>query len=475
MAPAPALPFLDSLHGLLDQWSTATLAGAIVWTRALGGDAVATLRARRLADLVRHARLHSPYFRDAWRALPDDPPLASLPVTHKASLMAAFDAWCTDRAITRREVDAFVATRAHIGERFRDRYVVWTSSGTTGTPGIFVQDAMALATYDALVSVPVTSGTARGCDWTAAAAQGGRAALVTADGGHFASIASWRRLAQGRPWLAMRSFPVTLPLRELVAALAAYAPSFLASYPTVLAMLAGEQAAGRLALRPVGLWSGGEVLSRAAQRAIERAFGCPLHNEYGASECLAIGFGCSEGAVHVNADWVILEPVDRDYRPVSAGTLSHTVLVTNLANAVQPIVRYDLGDRVRMLAGPCACGCPLPALHVEGRCDDVLVLHAADGRAVALPPLALATIVEETAHVHRFQIVQAAADALVLRLTAGERAAGDIALRALREYLARQGLARVQVRLAAEEPVASARDGKLRQVVALRGGAPSRE
>ncbi len=470
MAPAHPPSFIDPLRGLFDQWSASTLAGAIVWTRALGREAIATFQARRLVDLVRHARAYSPYFRAAWRELPaGDLPLAALPVTHKAALMEAFDTWCTDSAITRDGIEAFIAGRAHIGDRFRDRYVVWTSSGTTGTPGIFVQDATALAAYDALVGVPLVSGAMPACDWTAAAAQHGRAALVTADCGHFASIASWRRLAHGRPWLDMRSFPVTLPLPALVAALAAYAPAFLASYPTVLAMLAAEQAAGRLALHPVGLWSGGEVLTRGAQRAIEGAFGCPLHNEYGASECLAIGFGCAEGALHVNADWVILEPVDRDGRPTPVGTLSHTVLLTNLANFVQPVIRYDLGDRVRMLAAPCACGSPLPALHVEGRSDDVLSLRATDGSSVTLPPLALTTVVEEAAHVHRFQVVQVARDALSLRLPAGERGAADAALGALRTYLAAQGLAQVRVRLDAAEPVANARDGKLRQVVALKG------
>ena len=48
---------------------------------------------------------------------------------------------------------------------------------------------------------------------------------------------------------------------------------------------------------------------------------------------------------------MILEPVDRDYRPTPPGELSHTVLLTNLANAVQPIIRYDLGDSVRAKAG----------------------------------------------------------------------------------------------------------------------------
>ena len=148
----------------------------------------------------------------------------------------------------------------------------------------------------------------------------------------------------------------------------------------MLALLADEQTAGRLPCSSAALWSGGEGLSPVARTRLEHVFGCPLHNEYGASECLSIGYACREGALHVNADWVILEPVDRDYRPTPVGELSHTVLLTNLANAVQPIIRYDLGDRVRAKVGACACGNPLPAFQLEGRSDDVLTLARARRR-----------------------------------------------------------------------------------------------
>ena len=62
----------------------------------------------------------------------------------------------------------------------------------------------------------------------------------------------------------------------------------------------------------------------------------------------------ARGSMHLNADWVILEPVDRAYRPVPPGVMSHTVLLTNLANRVQPIIRYDLGDSVVIEPDPCA-------------------------------------------------------------------------------------------------------------------------
>ena len=94
------------------------------------------------------------------------------------------------------------------------------------------------------------------------------------------------------------------------------------------------------------LWSGGENLSATAAAEIERTFECPILNEYGASECMSIAFSCGDGWLHVNADWVILEPVDAAHRPVPPGDASATVLLTNLANRVQPVIRYDLGESV---------------------------------------------------------------------------------------------------------------------------------
>jgi len=462
----------DPLRSAFDQWSAAALAAQTLWVRSLGASAIDAARRARLDALLRLARARSPFYRDAWQHLPAGPlALADLPVVNKHALMAQFDRWCTDPAVTREAVDRFVAQRAQIGEFFLGQYLVWTSSGSTGEPGIYVQDRGALAAYDALVSVQLAGPALAGCDWQAVAARGGRAALITADSDHFASIASWRRLAHGKPWLAMKSFSVTQPVPAIVHELNAYRPVFVSSYPTVLSLLAEEQDAGRLHLRPTALWSGGEGLTLPARREIERAFGCLLLNEYGASECLTIGHGCREGAMHVNADWVILEPVDRDQRPTPPGELSHTVLLTNLANTVQPIIRYDLGDRVRASATPCVCGSVLPAIQVEGRRDDVVTLHARDGKPVRLVPLALTTIVEDAASVHRFQIVQSAPNRLDLRLMAADRArAGRTAVTALRGYLDRHGLANVKVCLVRGEPQAEPeeRGSKLRQVVALR-------
>ena len=134
---------------------------------------------------------------------------------------------------------------------------------------------------------------------------------------------------------------------------------------------------------------------------------------------------CDEGSFHVNTDWYLFEPVDERYQPVPAGMTSHTVLVTNLANRVQPLIRYDLGDRVEVATAPCPCGSVLPAVKVEGRTNDVLTFESPEGRAVRILPLALATVVEETPGVHRFQAIGAGPRTLTVRLEAEEGADPD--------------------------------------------------
>jgi hypothetical protein len=62
---------------------------------------------------------------------------------------------------------------------------------------------------------------------------------------------------------------------------------------------------------------------------------------------LMIAYDCGHGWLHVHADWASLEPVDEQRRPVPVGERSATVLLTNLANRIQPIIRVEGAVGVR--------------------------------------------------------------------------------------------------------------------------------
>ncbi len=412
----------------------------------------------RLARLLEAAREGSAFYRERlgagrlrWSDL-----LRVAPVT-KRELMAHFDDWVTDPALRLDELRAFTADPSRVAEPWLGRYMVWESSGTSGHPGLFVSDAPTMAVYDALEGVRHRA-PGRGLGglfgpFAALEMMGGgdRTALITATGGHFASIVSFERLRRINPWLAnsARSFSLMLPVAELVAALNDFQPTVLASYPTAAAMLAEEAEAGRLRIRPRCVQTGGETLSAAVRQRVANAFGATVRNSYGTSEFLPIAWECAHGHLHVNEDWVLLEPVDENLRPVPPGTRSHSVLLTNLANMVQPLIRYDLGDQVTLHGGRCACGSPMPVLEVQGRRDDVLRVPAQrKGQTVSLLPLALCTVIEEEGGVFDFQLQQREPDILVLRVPMqGDEArmAVDRCRDALQQFAVLQGAAPIRV------------------------------
>lgn len=438
-----------------------------------GGDSAAGIARRqrqRLSALLTHAQAHSPLFGRLLAGVdPQHATLADLPVTRRETLMPAFDEWVTDPALKLAELRGFLAEPDRVGEPWLGRWHVWESSGTSGLPGVFVQDVQALAVYDALESLRRAS-PEPWRRWFDPLLTSERLAFVGATGGHFVSLVNMMRLGALQPWRArtLRCLTIQQPTESLVAALNEFGPTIVATYPTAAAMLADEAAAGRLKPTMREVWTGGENLSPAVRRHVESALDCAVRNSYGASEFLPLGWECRCGRLHVNADWAILEPVDEHGRPVPPGTRSATVLLTNLANRVQPLVRYDLGDRVTVSAEPCRCGSALPAIEVEGRSDDRLVMAGA-GHSVSLLPLALSTVLEDEAGLFDFELAQRDAHTLVLRLPlAADHAAEPLArgCRVLREFARRQGVVEPKVIGEACAAVARGRSGKARRVSA---------
>ena len=74
--------------------------------------------------------------------------------------------------------------------------------------------------------------------------------------------------------------------------------------------------------------------------------------------------------MHVADDLVILEPADADGNVVPYGQPAERLLLTNLFNLAQPLIRYDLVDAVTMSDEPCPCGCAHRRITaISGRID----------------------------------------------------------------------------------------------------------
>ena len=451
-----------------DPWRAMAAAGEVVAAGLAGPAALERLRGERLAALVAAAGRSPLYAPLLAGRPPGDWRLEQLPVLAKSELMARFDDWVTDRAIRLADVRAFLADRSRIACSYLGRYAVWESSGSTGTPGVFVNDAASLAVQDALEALRRSPRR----PWARLADPcfvGERIAFAGAVDGHFASTASMERLRRLNPLVASRLAILSFlqPVDALAAQLEAFQPTILATYPSMATILAEERLAGRLRIAPREVWTGGETLTPGMRALVGEAFGCPVANDYGCSEFLALATECAAGRLHLNADWAILEPVDAEGRPVKAGRFGTRCLLTNLANHVQPLIRYDLGDRVRFVPERCRCGSALPAIEVQGREDDLVELGAGEG-VVRLSPLALTTVLEDDAGLHEFQLVQRGACRLELRTRADDAEARRHRRRAhdaLLAFVHAQGARGVRIACRSAEPIRQARSGKVKRVV----------
>lgn len=443
------------------------------WRFRRGDDkSISRRQQARIEDIVRHARIASPYYRNLYRHLEPGPvKLASLPVVTKRGLMAHFDDWVTDPAISLESLRRdFLADHSLVGARYLGRYHVATTSGTSGDPAIVIHDDASWALVHFVGGRGELRFIARWDLLPRVLRRGLRVAALFVTDAHDGAAAALESARRRSPVLAkrIRTFSVLRPLTELITEINAFQPTVLVGYPSALALLASEQQAGRLRIQPLLAITASEPLTPAFRADIESTFGCPVENRYGSAEFPGLAMECAHGLFHVNNDWYVLEPVDEDYRPVAPGVVSHTVLVTNLANRVQPLIRYDLGDRVKLAATPCACGNRLPGITVEGRSGDLLSFEAPAGTSVTVLPLALGTVVEETPGVRRFQVIRTSPSAVSVRLEMWPDAdpvkvwhAVDQRLEA---FFAAQGAVPVVVEHATDPPALDPRTGKYRQV-----------
>jgi phenylacetate-CoA ligase len=338
---------------------------------------VRALQERRWRDLVQYAAASSPFYRQRLRGIDlDRCRPADLPSLSKAEMMAHFDDLVTDRQIRRADVERFIADPANLGRPYLGRYAVCHTSGSQGQPALVVQpkDDILLG-----LAAQLARGQEMARLWPWVFRRIGhpvRFAAVTQRPGFYPTGAVFSYLAAASiPLLDFLHLSVFDPIADVVERLNEFQPEFLASYPSELEALAREQRAGRLRLRPredLRLVSMSEPLTETSRAEIEAAFGVHLSNHYAMAECSALSTGCPrhQGA-HINSDLALLEVVDDQGRPVPDGTPGSKVLITNLYNRIQPLIRYEIGDVVTLSPSPCPCGSPFPLVaNIHGRTEE---------------------------------------------------------------------------------------------------------
>ena len=109
----------------------------------------------------------------------------------------------------------------------------------------------------------------------------------------------------------------------------------------------------------------GEGMDAALRRRVQEALDAEVFSYYGSSETSALGIECAaHSGIHLFGSRTLFE-VERDRNAPDRGEL----IVTTLVQRSLPLLRYRLGDLVRMRPGACACGLDEPRIDVLGRSE----------------------------------------------------------------------------------------------------------
>ena len=150
-----------------------------------------------------------------------------------------------------------------------------------------------------------------------------------------------------------------------------------------------------------------EMLFEDDKMLLEKQFGVPIVNEYGASELDLIAFQNMEGEWQVNSETLFVEILDDFNKPVLNGA-SGRIVITSLYNKAHPFIRYDIGD-IGILDEKSTLQKPI-LKKLIGRTNDVAILPSGKIAPGLTFYYVTKSIIEDDGNVKEFVIKQTKID-----------------------------------------------------------------
>lgn len=353
------------------------------------------LREKKLRMLLEYAYDHSKYYHSTFeqagitRKQIDIMPLSAFPVMDKQLLMEHFDELVTASDLKQNELRRFDEAESppHIRsaegkkstdqKKFKDKYHVVHSSGSTGTPGYFVYDEEAWG--------QMLIGIIRAALWDMTMPQilkllwkGPRIVYIAATDGRYGGAMAVGDGIEGVH--ANQLFlDVKTPLTEWIQQIREFKPNMVIGYPSAIKILGELVENGDVEVNVFRIVSCGEPLGASLRNYLEMTFETDVVNIYGASESLALGVETSHEEGMYLFD-------DLNYIEVENGVM----YLTSLYNFIQPLIRYRISDQLN-LREPEAGG-PYPftmAGNIMGRNEDLMWFEDWHGNRDFLHPLVI--------------------------------------------------------------------------------------
>ena len=189
----------------------------------------------------------------------------------------------------------------------------------------------------------------------------------------------------------------------------------------------------------------GEAVTPTGVKELKDAFGCRVVMGLASSDVGSVCASCPKHEWgHMNEDFTYFE-VLKGGEPVGAGETGELV-ATQFHNDAMPLIRYLTGDLVELgEEGTCDCGSSLKKMTMaKGRVSDFLVTAA----GAQVSAMDVADEVESSSGLRDFEVVQASAGEVILRVTQNDSAPDslDRAKASVQRLLGGRPVFRVEVR-----------------------------
>lgn len=121
-----------------------------------------------------------------------------------------------------------------------------------------------------------------------------------------------------------------------------------------------------------------EKLTAEMRKTFKQVYKCKSYDSWSGLEACGLVSECEQGSLHVSPDLGIIEILNGEGKPVEPGEIGE-VVCTGLINFDQPLIRYRIGDMMRLGKGACSCGRSMPIIdEIVGRVEDTVI--GKDGR-----------------------------------------------------------------------------------------------
>lgn len=203
----------------------------------------------------------------------------------------------------------------------------------------------------------------------------------------------------------------------------------------------------------------GEHMDCSQVAVIEETFQSKFVNEYGCTEVGIIGFDCIHGRMHLMAHNIYMEVLKNGKSVVDE---EGDIYVTELNSDYLPFVRYNIGDRGKILTEKCPCGLAFPVIQIsEGRQDDYILTP--EGNRVYDAILAYTF----RKGVAQFKAYQSTVDTLDIRIVPEGGELSEEQLRSYKEILEQRISRNIQFRFELVDDIPREKSGKLRYFQSL--------